>query len=101
MVALLTQRLRNVPAVARLDAPNEPQASTIAYSLAELERSFREVVNNQLPRLLDQTLGERQLYETLLDIGEEFRHILYHLKDAAFYSYLVDDESAGKVADSK
>ena len=97
VVALLTRRLRAVPAVVRLNAPNEPQAATIAYALAELERSFREVVNNQLPRLLDQTIGADQLYEALLDLGEEFRHILYHLKDAAFYSYILEDATTGKL----
>lgn len=29
-----------------------------------------------------------EIDELLLDVGEEFRHIIYHIKDPKFYDYL-------------
>jgi len=44
-----------------------------------------------LPKLLNEDLSPEELNEVLLDIGEELRHILYHIKDPRFFGYLTDD----------
>ena len=35
--------------------------------------------------------SEAAIQNALLDIGEELRHILYHIKDPKFFDYLFED----------
>lgn len=91
-VLRLVERLSRVPSVARFDRPEEPQAATLAHSLADLEGSFRTTVEVLLPRLLDRSLGPEELNDVLLSIGEELRHVLYHIRDPRYFGYLFDDE---------
>lgn len=88
----LTERLSRLKSVSQFDRPGEPQAATLAHSLTDLEKAFREVLEALLPRLLDESLGPEQLNDVLLDIGEELRHVLYHIRDPKFFDYLIDDE---------
>ena len=87
---LLAERLRVCPEVTRFDTEVEDEASTLADSLADLEQSFLTFLNDLLPKLTGLDSSPSQTYETLLDIGEEFRHALYHIKDARFFHYLQD-----------
>lgn len=90
----LTERLARVKSVSQFDQPGEPQAATLAHSLTDLEKSFREIVETLLPRLLDESLASDQLNDVLLDIGEELRHVLYHIKDPKFFGYLTDNDGS-------
>ena len=90
----LTERLARVKTVSQFDQPGEPQAATLAHSLTDLEKSFREILDALLPRLLNESLDPEQLNDVLLDIGEELRHVLYHIKDPRFFGYLIDDDEA-------
>ncbi len=92
MARLLTERLSHVLNVSRFDQPGEPQAATLIHSLTDLEESFRTILVTLLPRLLDQRLNSDELNDVLLDIGEELRHVLYHIRDPQFFRYLFDDE---------
>lgn len=89
----LADRLAKVPSVSQFDLPDEPQGSTIAHALSDLEDSFSMVVNELLPKLLDETKSAEELDELLLDIGEELRHILYHIKDTRYFGYLSSDDA--------
>jgi SUMO ligase MMS21 Smc5/6 complex component len=91
----LTERLARVKSVSQFDQPGEPQASTLAHSLTDLEKSFREILETQLPRLTDESLSPDQLNDVLLDIGEELRHVLYHIKDPKFFDYLIERDAGG------
>jgi hypothetical protein len=91
-VARLIERLSQVPSVSQFDQPGEPQSATLAHSLTDLEESFRAVVEVLLPKLLDNSLSPDQLNNVLLDIGEELRHVLYHIRDPKFFAYLFDRE---------
>jgi hypothetical protein len=88
----LTERLSRLSSVSRFDVPGEPQAATLAHSFTDLEKSFHEFLEVLLPNLLDESSDPDQLSNTLLGIGEEFRHILYHIRDPRFFSYLGEDE---------
>jgi hypothetical protein len=92
----LADRLAKVPSVSQFDLPDEPQGGTIAHALSDLEDSFQVVVNELLPKLLDETKSDADLDGLLLDVGEELRHILYHIKDTKYFGYLV---SSGADAD--
>lgn len=89
---LLTERLSTIKAVSQFDRPGEPQAATLAHSLTDLEKSFLKITETLLPKLLDESLNPARLNDVLLDIGEELRHVLYHIKDPKFFGYLRDDE---------
>jgi hypothetical protein len=88
----LTERLNRLSSVSRFDVPGEPQAATLAHSFTDIEKSFREFLEILLPKLLDESSDPNQLHNTLLDIGEEFRHILYHIRDPKFFRYLIEDD---------
>lgn len=91
----LADRLAKVPSVSQFDVPDEPQGSTIAHALSDLEDSFAVVLTELLPKLLDETKSADELNELLLDVGEELRHILYHIKDTKYFGYLSDDADPG------
>jgi hypothetical protein len=83
-----------VPSVKRLDDADHSEAEALAHAFIDLESSFQKFVQEQLPKLVDADLTSEALHDLLLDIGEEFRHILYHLKDPRFYRYLDVTKSA-------
>ena len=85
----LESRLSQIPEVARFDAPGEPQGHTIAHALDGWENSFSEVLDVLLPKLTGSSLSSDELNDVLLDIGEEFRHILYHLHDTKYFEYIL------------
>ena len=84
----LAERLSRVPQVRRLDTPEHIEAEALAHALLDLNESFRAYTNEHLPRLLSASEDAHNTYEVLLDIGEELRHITYHLKDAGFFRYV-------------
>jgi len=92
----LAEKLSRCEQVARLDSDEEPQGWTLAHSFADLEESFRKFLDEQLPKLMDGQFKGSTINELLLEIGEEFRHILYHMKDPEFFRYL-HDESKEKI----
>jgi hypothetical protein len=88
---VLAERLAQCKEVTRFDEGEECEAWTLAHAFADLEESLRTFLDEQLPRLTEGQLEASEIHELLLEIGEEFRHILYHIKDPKFYRYL-DDE---------
>jgi hypothetical protein len=87
----LMDRLSKVKSVSRFDRPGQPESGTLAHSLTDLEQSFREILDVLLPKLVDESLTPDQLNDVLLDVGEELRHVLYHIKDPKFFGYLLED----------
>ena len=86
----LAERLEISQHVKRYDTPEEKQTWTLAHNLLDLEESFRTFLDQQLPRLKKEELTSDQINDILVEIGEELRHILYHIRDSEFYSYLRD-----------
>jgi predicted short-subunit dehydrogenase-like oxidoreductase (DUF2520 family) len=78
--------------LSKFDKENEPTAWNLAYTFSELEGTIRKILDQYLTKLNSDDLQPAEVYELLLEIGEEFRHILYHLRDAPFYSYIFDSE---------
>jgi len=86
----LIEVLSRCPAMQKHDRPGEPQAATVAHAFLDLEESFRRFVEEHLVSLTASDLSEDQICDKLQDIGEEFRHILYHLRDMQFYRGMLD-----------
>ena len=90
----LAERLAQCKEVTRFDAGEEREAWTLAHAFGDLEESFRRFLEEQLPRLTNGQLTGPETHDLLLEIGEEFRHILYHIKDPKFYRYLCHEQDA-------
>ena len=95
-IKTLSKRLAISKKVSRLDSNDEPQAWTLAYNLSELEESFKDFTDNKLQRLVSEDLDEAEINDLLHDIGEEFRHILYHITAPEYYSHLRSIGNGGK-----
>jgi len=86
--SLIAERLAKCPEVTKYDNGAEKEAGTLAHAFGDLEESFRAFLNEQLPRLMNDRASPEEILDALLEIGEEFRHILYHINDPKFYKYL-------------
>jgi hypothetical protein len=64
------------------------EAGTIAHGLLDIEESLNAITHKFLPLLSSENISEEQVDDVLFDIGEELRHILYHIKDMRYYNYL-------------
>ena len=91
----IAERLSTCEQVTRFDTAEDKQAWSVAHDLLDLAESFRTYLNEQFPRLTDRNLNAEELNGVLLDMGEEFRHILYHIRNSEFYAYLRDDPEPG------
>jgi len=67
---------------------NEEEPWTLAGDLVDVEKSLLVLSNDLFPKLLESSTKPQDVKEILLDIGEEFRHIAYHIGNSEFYKYL-------------
>jgi len=89
----LGEVLARCPEVTRYDENEHREAWALAHAFSDLEESFCVFLEELLPKLTQGQLDAGETHDVLLDIGEEFRHILYHLKKLKFYSYLHGEEA--------
>ena len=73
------------------DALDEPQGYALAYNFSEIEESCKKFVDVQLPELLAKSGDVSTMERRLIEIGEEFRHIIYHITAPSFYAYLKNE----------
>jgi len=85
---MLAQNLRKSEKVNSFDSLEERESETLAHSILDIEESCKTLLNNLFPKLEPTTLSQDEINELLFDIGEELRHILYHINDTKFYDYL-------------
>ncbi len=91
-VASLAARLARCSEVAKHDTGEGQEAWALAHSFSDLEESFRTFLDDQLPRLAQAKLNPVETRDLIFEIGEEFRHILYHIQEPSFYRYLQEAE---------
>jgi len=65
----------------------ENQAATLANALIDIQDALSKI-NIQISKLYLKDLTKDEVDDLLLDIGEEFRHILYHINDTIVFDYL-------------
>lgn len=93
-VKRLAALLAKAPQVTRHDSHSHEEAEALADSFAEMEKLMREFLRSELPRLTETSLPPNEVFDVLLDIGEVFRRILYHMiEQQKFYRYLVPEEN--------
>ena len=81
--------------VTKFDRSSEPEAGALAHAFSDLEQSVRTLLCELLPKLVAGNLSEQEAYDLLLQIGEELRHIQYHIRDSRFYNYLQEETKMG------
>jgi hypothetical protein len=86
----LAERLNTCAQVRRHDTQDEKEAWTVAHNLLDLAESCQTILNDLLPKLSAGEPDSERLHAVLLEIGEEMRHMLYHIRDSKFYGYLRD-----------
>ena len=64
--------------VSKFDTKDEEEAWTLAHSFVDLNKSFNTFSNDLFPKLFKEGIETEEIEDILYDIGEEFRHILYH-----------------------
>lgn len=90
-LSLMTKNLDKLKKVRSYDSIEEPESHVMAFSFLEIEESCKKLIRNYFPALYSGTLSEEDINDLLLDIGEEFRHIMYHINDMRFYQYLKEE----------
>lgn len=97
----LASLLAASPEVVRFDEGDHKEAWALADSLAEMESQMHEFLDSELPMLVAAELPPSEAFSVLLDIGEVFRRILYHmLEQQRFYRYLMPDSAQPEADDS-
>lgn len=91
-IKALAEKLSQYSAVNKYDTTEDKEAWTLAHAFGDLEDSFRRFLQDQLPRLVNENLDETEAKDVLLEVGEEFRHILYHIKDPLFFRYITEEK---------
>ena len=87
----LAEGLDRLQPIRKFDSDTDKQAWTIAHALSDIEDSSLKLVRVCIPRLVKQAQSQEEILSALHDVGEELRHILYHVKDTRFFAYLVDE----------
>lgn len=99
-VKKLAEHLMKIPRLARVvgldDAAEDAWA--IATGLKDIGESMDKIFNELLPELLAAEPKSTKAAELLYSIGEEYRHVQYHIIDTRFFGYIanqqkLDDES--------
>ena len=73
----------------------------MAYSFDHIEQSMRAFLQVHLPKLLDPSVEGEGLEDVLVEIQEEFRHILYHIHDPEFFRVVEPTHDWLALAESK
>ena len=85
----LAERLSQYPQVSRYDSETNREAWTLAHSFLDLAESFQRFLSEQLPALEQRATTPERTIEILQDIGDEFRHIEYHLRQPQYFRHFL------------
>ncbi|HLW29294.1 MAG TPA: hypothetical protein VKX29_00430 [Brumimicrobium sp.] len=84
---IVTHNLEKCERVTKYSTKEENQADTLANALIDIEESIQKV-KEQIAKLYLTELTKDEVDDLILDLGEEFRHMLYHINDTKVYDYL-------------
>jgi hypothetical protein len=62
---------------------SEEEGQSLAMDFSDIEESLCRYIEEYLPQLITEQ-DENKINDLLIDIGDEFRHILYHFKGSQF-----------------
>lgn len=92
----LAEHLKRMPPVkeaARRRGSESPDAEAwqIATALSDIQESTNRLFGELIPKLLNSAPDGATAADALNDIGEEYRHILYHILDTKLFGYVIPD----------
>jgi hypothetical protein len=91
-VATLAGRLIAIPRVIRAGERHgqsaDAEAWQIATALGDIDDSATELFRELVPRLLQTDPSGEEADDLLHQIGEAYRHILYHILDTKVFDYI-------------
>lgn len=83
----LIARLQVIPEVARYTDESHDEAETLADLI---EHCSEALVRAETAARIIQSAEENGGLDSLQSLGEELRHVLYHVRDSRFFSYIAD-----------
>lgn len=86
----LSRRLGVIGSVAEKShvEAGESEADTLAHALVDIDETCRQITSALMPRLFDASATDSDVLDTLTDLGERFRELLYHIRDPTYFRYL-------------
>lgn len=87
-VESLKELARNLSRLSSVNKYGDEEVWGLADDLIDLEKSFSLILEDLFPKLLNDNLSSEDLENVLFDIGDEFRHVAYHMGRSSFYRYL-------------
>ena len=91
-IKILADRLAAMANIKKYNSNQRDEGTTLAHALSDIEHSCTVLNNHLIPLMFENSLTDEKMCEVLLEIGEELRHIVYHISDSEFYKYLVNEE---------
>jgi hypothetical protein len=85
----LQQAPRVVLATQRRGRGSDDEAMQIATALGDIQESANELFADLVPRLLKADPNSQDAADLLQDIGDAYRHMLYHILDTKMFDYIV------------
>jgi hypothetical protein len=88
----LADQLARIPRVQssakRRGTTPEAEAAQIATALLDIEESANALFGKLVPKLLVADPVGSEADDLLHEIGEEYRHMLYHIRDTKMFDYI-------------
>jgi hypothetical protein len=78
----LTRKLERQATLTRYQPGEESEAERLAHALCDIRDSFDKYLHVLFPKLV--AAGDEEVMDCLEEIGDEVRHIAYHLRDSKF-----------------
>lgn len=70
------------------DDKNEKESDRLAISLVDMEESFGEI-KMAVQKLMLPGIWEEYVDDALVEVLEELRHIIYHVRDSMYFNGLL------------
>jgi hypothetical protein len=87
------ERAPRIMATAKRDGRTAEQgAMEIATGLVDIKESADRLFRDLVPRLLKVPSKSDAADDLLNEIGEEYRHILYHIRDTKLFNYILEEK---------
>ena len=65
------------------------ESDSIAHGLIDMEESFKVIINEALPALLN-SKDQEAIDEILNKITQELQHIVYHINDSGYFKTVIE-----------
>ena len=85
---LVAENLSKVASVKSLSTSDDDESWALTHDFENLESSCRTLIDDLFPKLLVANMPPTEREDLLTDIGEELRHIAYHIGSNKYYRYL-------------